>query len=67
MVVSQGISGSNAETCPGFPPPQTALVTAAYGEKGLWVVWCSSDKVRLRLKGEKSSVIRLNKVMVYAC
>ena len=25
---------------------QTALVTAATGEKGLWVVWYSSGKVR---------------------
>ena len=47
VVVSQAYPG-NAEVCPGFPPPQVALVTAAAGDKGLWVVWCSSDGVRLR-------------------
>ena len=46
-VVSLACPG-NAEMCPGFPPPQVALVTAAAGDKGLWVVWCSSDEVRLR-------------------
>ena len=46
-VVSQAYPG-NAEMCPGFPPPQAALVTAASGDKGLWVVWCSSEEVRLR-------------------
>ena len=46
-VVSQAYPG-NAKMCPGFPPPQAALVTAAAGDKGLWVVWCSSDEVRLR-------------------
>ena len=30
----------DADICPGFPPPQTALVTVASGEKVLWVVWC---------------------------
>ena len=53
VVFSQGISGSNTEMCPGFPPTQTALVTAASGENGLQVVWCSSDDVRLRLKGRE--------------
>ena len=46
-VVSQAYPG-NAEMYPGFPPPQAALVTAAGGDKGLWVVWCNSDEVRLR-------------------
>ena len=32
---------------------KTALVTAASGERGLWVVWGSNDKVRLWLKGSK--------------
>ena len=41
-VVSQAYPG-NAEMCLGFPPPKAALVTAAAGDKGLWVVWCSSD------------------------
>ena len=27
----------NAEICPGFPPPQAALVIATSREKGLWV------------------------------
>ena len=35
------------EMCPGFPPPQAALVTAAAGDKGLRVVWCNSDEVML--------------------
>ena len=43
-VVSQAYPG-NAEMCPGFPPPQAAFVTAAAGDKGLWVVWCSSGEV----------------------
>ena len=38
----------NAELCLGFPPSKAALVTAAARDKGLWVVWCSSDEVRLR-------------------
>ena len=37
VVVSQVCPG-NVEICPGFPPPQAALVTAAAGDKGLWVV-----------------------------
>ena len=36
--------------CPGFPPPQAALVTVASGEQGLLVVWCNSGEVRLRLR-----------------
>ena len=27
---------------------RAVLVTAAAGDNGLWVVWCSSDEVRLR-------------------
>ena len=46
-VVSQAYPG-NAEMCPGFPSRQAALVTAAAGDKGIWVVWCSSDELRLR-------------------
>ena len=49
-VVSQAYPG-NAEMCPGFPPPQAALVTAAVRDKGLCVVWCSSGEVRLRQRG----------------
>ena len=48
-VVSQAYPG-NAEMCPGFPPPQAALVTAAAGDNELWVVRCSSDEIRLRQK-----------------
>ena len=62
-VVSQAYP-KNAEMCPGFPPPQAALITAAAGNKVLWVVWCSNDKVRLRQKGGKSSVARLNNVRI---
>ena len=36
-MVSQAYS-RDAEIWPGFPPPQAALVSVAYGEKGLWVV-----------------------------
>ena len=50
-VVSQAYSG-NAEMCPGIPPSQAALVTAAAGDKGLWVVWCISDEVRQRGVGD---------------
>ena len=49
-----------AEMCPGFPPPQATLVTVASGEKGLWVVWCNSGEVRLRLKGRE---IRIGMIM----
>ena len=59
VVVSQGISGSNIEMCPGFPPSQTTLVTAASGDKGLWVVWCSSDEVRLRIKEREILIDRI--------
>ena len=36
---SGGFTGifRDAEICPGFPPPQAALVIATSGEKGLWV------------------------------
>ena len=44
-----GIS-RHAEICPGFPPPQAALVTVASGGKGLWVVWCYSGDVLLMLR-----------------
>ena len=44
--------------------PQAALVTAAAGDKGLRVVWCSSDEVRLRQKGGKSSLTGLNNVRI---
>ena len=32
-----GIS-RDAEICPGFPQPQTALVVATSSKKGLWVI-----------------------------
>ena len=40
---SGGFTGifRDAEICPGFPQPQTALVTVAPGGKGIWVVWCN--------------------------
>ena len=47
-----GIS-RDAEICPGFPPTQTALVTVASGQKGLWEVWCNSGEVMLRLRGRE--------------
>ena len=36
---SGGFTGISwdAEICPGFPPPQAALVIATSREKGLWV------------------------------
>ena len=43
----------DAEICPGFPPPKAALVTVAFGEKGLWVVWCNSGEVMLSLRGKE--------------
>ena len=48
-VVSQAYS-RDAEICPGFPPPQAALVTVTSGEKGLWVVY---GEVRLRVIGRE--------------
>ena len=50
---SSGFTGisRDAEICPGFPPPQAALVTVASGEKGLCVVWCSSGEVRFKGQG----------------
>ena len=50
---SGGFTGifRNAEICPGFPPPQAALVTVASVEKGRWVVWYNSGKVILRHRG----------------
>ena len=62
-MVSHAYPG-NAEMCPGFPPPQAALVTAAAGDKGLWVVWCISDEVRLRQKVGKSLMAQLNNVRI---
>ena len=49
-VVSQAYSGMPRYVL-AFPLPQAALVTAASGEKGLWVVWCNSGEVMLRLRG----------------
>ena len=43
----------DAEICPGFPPPKAALASVASGEKGLWVVWCNSGEVMLRLRGRE--------------
>ena len=37
----------------------TALVTAASGEKGGWVVWCSSIN-KVKVQGRESSLTRLN-------
>ena len=53
----------DAEICPGFPPPQAALVTVASGEKELWVVWCNSGEVMLRLRG-RGTLICMIRVMV---
>ena len=51
-VVSQGISWSNAEMCPGFPSPQAALV--------IWgKVRYSSDVVRLRINGREILIARI--------
>ena len=47
-----GIS-RDAEICPGFPPPQAALVTVASGGRGLWVVCSNSGEVMLRLRGRE--------------
>ena len=63
-VVTQAYPG-NVEMCPDFPPAQAALLTAAAGDKGIWVVWCSSDEVRLRQTGGKSSLKGLNNVRIY--
>ena len=64
-VASQAYPG-NALMCPSFPPSQAALVTATTGDKGLWVVWCSSDEVSLtvKVKGGKSSLTGLNNIRI---
>ena len=54
-LVWQGIFRLNAEMCPASPPPQTALVTAASGEKGLWIVWCNS--LWLKLTGLNNATV----------
>ena len=46
-------SQAYAEICPGFPPSQATVVTVAFGEKGLWVVWCNSGEIMLRLRGRE--------------
>ena len=43
----------------GFPPPKAALVTVASGEKGLWVVWCNSGKVRVKEQGREIHIDRI--------
>ena len=52
---SGGFTGifRDAEICPGFPPPQTAVVTVTSGEKKLWVVWCNSGEVRFKERGRE--------------
>ena len=52
----------DAEMCSGFPPPQTALVTVASGEKGLWVVWCNSGEIRVKEQGRE---IRIDMIQIY--
>ena len=47
--------------CPGFPPPEAALVTVASGEKGLWVVWCNSGEVRFK---EREREIRIDRIQI---
>ena len=55
----------DAEICPGFPPPQAALVTVASGEKELWVVWCNSGEVWFKGQGRaKWEYNKYVKVMV---
>ena len=54
-VVSQAYPGM----CSGFPPPQAALVTVASGEKGLWVVWCNSGKIRVKEQGREIRIDRI--------
>ena len=53
-----GIS-RDAEMFSGFPPPQAALVTVASGEKGLWVVWCNSGKIRVKEQGREIRIDRI--------
>ena len=55
-----GIS-RDAEMCSGFPPPQAAVVTVASGKKGLWVVWCNSDEVRVKEQGREIRNDRIQK------
>ena len=44
-----------SQAYPGMPRyvTQAALVTVASGERGLWVVWCNSGEVMLRLRGRE--------------
>ena len=62
---SGGFTGISwdAEICPGFPSPQVALITVASGGKELWVVWCNSGEVMLRLRG-RGILICMIRVMV---
>ena len=48
--------------CPGFPPPQAALVTVASVEKGLWVVWCNSCEVRFKKRGRE---VRIDRIQIF--
>ena len=50
-----------AEICPGFPPPQAARITVAFGEKGLWVVWYDSNVVKVKAQGRG---IRIGRIML---
>ena len=50
-----GIS-RDANMCSGFPQPQAALVTVAFGEKGLWVVGCNSGEIRVKEQGGGSAL-----------
>ena len=49
----------DSEMCPGFPPPQAALVTVTSGEMGLWVVWCNSGEVRFKERGKEICIDRI--------
>ena len=44
-VVSQAYPGMPRCVLAGFPPPQAALITVAFGKRGLWVVWCNKGEV----------------------
>ena len=52
----------DAEICPGFPPPQAALVTGASGEKGLWSVSCNRGEIRVKEQGRE---IRIDRIQIY--
>ena len=49
----------DVEMCTGFPPPQTALVTVASGEKVLWVVWCNSGEISDKEQGREICIDRI--------